>query len=64
MLCITRKEKQAITLIFEGIEVEVYIQQLYDHNGVPWVKLSIDAPDEVKIIRNEIREKEENYGNK
>ena len=64
MLCITRKEKQAITLIFNGIEVEVFIQELYDHNGTPWVKLSIDAPEEVKIIRNEIKHKEDNYGNK
>lgn len=51
MLSITRRKGQSF---FIGDDVEVYISDVQRGN----VKVSIDAPKEIKIMRKELLEKE------
>lgn len=55
MLVIGRGEKQSICI---GDNVEVFIEKIYEYNGKLYVKLSIDAPREVKIVRKELKTEE------
>lgn len=56
MLVIGRGEKESICI---GDNVEVFIEKIYTHNGKLYVKLSIDAPKEIKVIRKELKKTEE-----
>lgn len=50
MLTLERKEGESIVLYNDDLEIEVVIQTV--KNGR--VKVQIDAPDEISIVRKEI----------
>ncbi len=56
MLVIGRGEKESVCI---GDNVEVYIEKIYKHKGQLYVKLSINAPKEIKIVRKELKTKAE-----
>lgn len=53
MLVIGRGEKQSIII---GTDIEVFIDKIYTHNGKLYVKLAVDAPKEIKVVRKELTE--------
>ena len=53
MLVLTRKERQSLFLILaDGTRIEVIVQKTQGSG----VKVAIDAPKAVRIVRNEIME--------
>jgi carbon storage regulator CsrA len=52
MLVIGRGEKESVCI---GENIEIYIDKIYTHNGKLFVKLSIDAPREIPIVRKELK---------
>ncbi len=64
MLVIGRGEKQSILI---GDNIEVYIDKIYIQNGKYFVKLAIEAPKEIKLVRKELidgREETPSQGDK
>ena len=55
MLVIGRGEKQSILI---GEDIEVFVDKIYSHNGKLYVKLAIDAPRDIKLVRKELTEVE------
>ena len=53
MLVIGRGEKESILI---GDNIEVFVDKIYTHKGKLYVKLAIDAPREVKLVRKELSE--------
>lgn len=51
MLVIGRGEKESVCI---GDNIEIFIDKIYTHNGKLFVKLSIDAPREIAIVRKEL----------
>lgn len=56
MLVIGRGEKEAVCI---GENIEIFIDKIYTHNGKLFVKLSIEAPKEIPIVRKELKENKE-----
>lgn len=51
MLCLTRRPGEGVTITTpDGTEIKVYIGHMHGLQA----KVSIDAPKEYKIVRNEI----------
>ena len=56
MLVIGRGEKESVCI---GDNIEIFIDKIYTHNGKLFVKLSIDAPREISIVRKELMDSKE-----
>lgn len=59
MLVIGRKNGQKIYLMLNGIEIEIMVRT--DKRRTGNVSVSINAPQEVKILRGEIKKNQEVY---
>lgn len=52
MLCLNRRKHESIILTIGDVRIEVYVSNVRGNN----VRLSFDAPREVKIMRKEIQD--------
>jgi len=59
MLVLTRREGESIRI---GKDIVVHLNEISHFNGWPRARIGIEAPDDVRILRTELEERDGTAG--